>query len=138
MCARIATKNIDYLIMRFSRCSFLFFTQRLILYKSYTLKFRQNLYHFFQIYFEVSSRPYTKFYIKLNIITAFNRIYIIKNHKQLIEFITRFRLYKILITLFSLYNTLAIFQNYINYILYDALDNYYTVYLNNIFIFFKT
>ena len=36
-CTRIATKNHDYLIMGFSRCSFLFFTQRLILYKSYTL-----------------------------------------------------------------------------------------------------
>jgi len=43
-----------------------------------------------------------------------------------------------LVTLFSLYNTLAIFQNYINYILYNALDNYYTVYLNNILIFSKT
>ena len=29
------TKNLDYLIMRFSRCFFLFLTQRLILYKSY-------------------------------------------------------------------------------------------------------
>ena len=42
------TKNHDYLIMRFSRYSLLFFTQRLILYKSYTLRFRQNLYHSFK------------------------------------------------------------------------------------------
>ena len=30
------------------------------------------------------------------------------------------------------------FQNYINYILYNALDNYYTMYFNNIFVFLKT
>ena len=29
------------------------------------------------------------------------------------------------------------FQNYINYVLYNALNNYYTVYLNNIFVFLK-
>jgi len=43
-----------------------------------------------------------------------------------------------LVTLFSLYNAPAIFQNYINYILYNALDDYYTAYLNNILIFSKT
>ena len=30
------------------------------------------------------------------------------------------------------------FQNYINYILYNALNNYYTAYFNNILIFSKT
>jgi len=43
-----------------------------------------------------------------------------------------------LVTLFGLYNALAIFQNYINYILYDVLDNYCIAYLNNILVFFKT
>jgi len=79
-----------------------------------------------------------KFYTKLNIIAAFNRIRIAKGHKWLIVFITRFRLYKMLVTLFSLYNALAIFQNYINHILYNALDDYCTAYLNNILIFSKT
>jgi hypothetical protein len=32
-----------------------------------------------------------------------------------------------LITLFSFYNAPAIFQNYINYILYNILDNYYII-----------
>jgi len=79
-----------------------------------------------------------KFYTKLNIIAAFNRIRIAKGYKWLIAFITRFGLYKMLVTLFSLYNTPAIFQNYINHILYDALDNYYIAYLNDILIFSKT
>jgi hypothetical protein len=40
--------------------------------------------------------------------------------------------------IFSFYNTPATFQNYINYILHNALNNYYIVYLNNILIFLKT
>jgi len=42
-----------------------------------------------------------------------------------------------LVTLFSLYNAPAIFQNYINHVLYNALNNYYTAYLNNVFVFSK-
>ena len=30
------------------------------------------------------------------------------------------------------------FQNYINYILYNALNDYCTAYLNNVFVFLKT
>ena len=30
------------------------------------------------------------------------------------------------------------FQNYINYILYNALNDYYIAYFNNVFIFLKT
>jgi hypothetical protein len=36
----LTTKTSDYLVMRFLYYSFLFFTQCLILYKSYTLKFK--------------------------------------------------------------------------------------------------
>jgi len=43
-----------------------------------------------------------------------------------------------LVTLFGLYNALAIFQNYINHILYNVLDDYYIAYLNDILIFSKT
>ena len=43
-----------------------------------------------------------------------------------------------LIIFFNLYNTSVIFQNYINYTLYNILDNYCTVYFNNILIFFRT
>jgi len=42
-----------------------------------------------------------------------------------------------LVILFSLYNTPATFQNYINYVLYNALNNYCTVYFDNILIFLK-
>jgi len=39
---------------------------------------------------------------------------------------------------FSLYNAPAIFQNYINYVLHNALNNYCTVYLDNVLVFLKT
>ena len=61
-----------------------------------------------------------------------------EGHKWLTEFITQFGLYKTLVILFSLYNVPAIFQNYINYVLHNAFNDYYTVYFNNIFIFLKT
>jgi len=78
-----------------------------------------------------------KYFTKLNIIAAFNRIRIAEGYKWLTAFITRFGLYKILVILFSLYNAPAMFQNYINYILYNALNNYCTAYLNNVLIFLK-
>jgi len=79
-----------------------------------------------------------KYFTKLNIIAAFNQIRIAKGYKWLTVFITRFRLYKILVILFNLYNIPTIFQNYITYILYNALNNYCTAYLNNVLIFLKT
>ena len=39
---------------------------------------------------------------------------------------------------FGLYNAPAIFQNYINYVLHNALNNYCTTYLNNVLVFLKT
>jgi len=43
-----------------------------------------------------------------------------------------------LVILFSLYNAPAIFQNYINYILHNALNDYCTAYFDNVLIFLKT
>jgi hypothetical protein len=71
-------------------------------------------------------------------ITVFNQIQIVEGHEWLTAFITQFRFYKMLVILFSLCNIPAIFQNYINYVLHNALNNYYTVYLDDIFVFLKT
>jgi len=51
----------------------------------------------------------TKYFTKLNIITTFNQIRIAEGYKWLTAFITRFGLYKILVTPFGLYNAPAIF-----------------------------
>jgi len=42
-----------------------------------------------------------------------------------------------LVILFSLCNAPAMFQNYINYVLHNALNNYCTVYLNDVLVFLK-
>jgi len=62
----------------------------------------------------------------------------VEGYKWLTVFITCFSPFKMLVTLFSLYNVPAIFQNYINHVLYNILDNYCTVYFDNILIFFRT
>jgi len=50
-----------------------------------------------------------KYFTKLNVIAAFNQIWIAEGYKWLTAFITRFGLYKMLVTLFSLCNAPAIF-----------------------------
>ena len=57
---------------------------------------------------------YIKIFIKLNIISAFNKFQIKKENKIFIIFHIYFNLFKYLIMLFSLYNGPALFQKYIN------------------------
>ena len=79
-----------------------------------------------------------KFYTKLDVIAAFNRIRIAEGHEWLTAFITRFGLYEMLVTPFGLCNAPATFQNYINHVLHDALDDYCTAYLDDVLVFSKT
>jgi hypothetical protein len=58
-----------------------------------------------------------KYYTKLDIIAAFNKIRITKGHEWKTAFITRFGLFKTTIMPFGLCNILANFQNYINHLL---------------------
>ena len=79
-----------------------------------------------------------QFYTKLDVISAFNRIRIAEGHEWMTAFITRFGLYEMLVTPFGLCNAPATFQNYINQILHDALDQYCTAYLDDVLIYSKT
>ena len=79
-----------------------------------------------------------KYYTKLDVIAAFNRVRIAEGHEWLTAFITRFGLYESLVTPFGLCNAPATFQNYINHILHDALDDYCTAYLDDVLVFSKT
>jgi hypothetical protein len=76
-----------------------------------------------------------KFYTKLDIITAFNRIRITEKQEYLIVFNTRYNLFETLVILFGLSNILVIFQAWINKILYLYLDVFCTVYINNILVY---
>ena len=53
-------------------------------------------------------------------------------------FITRFGLFEMLVTSFGLCNAPATFQNYINHVLHDILDDYCTAYLDDVLVFSKT
>ena len=79
-----------------------------------------------------------KVYNKFDIIIAFNKIRIRKGHKEKTAFLTRYKLYKYIIILFRLYNTLVTFQAFINKTLREYLDNFCTAYLNNILIYSNT
>jgi hypothetical protein len=57
------------------------------------------------------------------------------NSKELITFRTRFEVYIYKVLSFGLTNGPAIYQYYINDILFDYLDDFYTAYLNNILIY---
>ncbi len=77
-----------------------------------------------------------KIFIKLNIISAFNQLWIKEKDEAFIIFCTQFELFKYLVMLFNLCNEFISFQKYINNILYKHLNKFYTVYLNDILIYF--
>ena len=77
----------------------------------------------------------TQYFIKLDVITAFNKLQMIKKDEWLTVFCTHYDLYKYLVMLFELFNVSVSFQNYINDILQDYLDVFCTTYINNILIY---
>ncbi len=80
---------------------------------------------------------WAKIFIKLNIIFAFNRLWIKEKDETLIIFHTQFELFKYLVMLFDLCNESVSFQKYINNILCKHLDKFCTAYLNDILIYFN-
>ncbi len=80
---------------------------------------------------------WTKIFIKLNIISAFNWLWIKEEDEAFIIFCTRFKLFKYLVILFDLCNESVLFQKYINNTLYEHLNKFYTAYLNDILIYFN-
>jgi len=80
---------------------------------------------------------WAKIFIKLNIISAFNRLWIKEEDKVIIVFCTQFELFKYLVMLFNLCNESILFQKYINNILCKHLNKFCTAYLNDILIYFN-
>ena len=78
---------------------------------------------------------WVRIFIKLNIIAAFNRLCIWEGNEALTVFCTYFSLFKYLVMPFDLCNDPASFQNYINDTLWEYLNNFCTVYLNDILIY---
>jgi hypothetical protein len=76
-----------------------------------------------------------KLFTKLDIRQAFHRIRIHPDSEELTTFRTRFRVYKCKVLPFRLTNGLATYQRYMNDVLFNYLDDFYTAYLDNILIY---
>ncbi len=79
---------------------------------------------------------WAKIFIKLNIISAFNQLWIKEENEVFIIFCTQFELFKYLVMLFNLCNESVSFQKYINNTFHEHLNKFYTTYLNDILIYF--
>ena len=78
---------------------------------------------------------WAKIFIKLDIIAAFNRLCIWEEDESPTVFCTHFELFEYLVMLFGLCNGPASFQNYINDTLHKYLNDFCTVYLDDILIY---
>ena len=65
-----------------------------------------------------------KYFIKLNIIVVFNKFRIYFDNKNFTTFIIFLRVYKYRIFLFELINNSTNYQQYINNIFFDYLNNF--------------
>ena len=79
-----------------------------------------------------------KYFTKLDVVLAFNKIRIAKGHEWMTAFITRYGLYKTLVMPFGLINAPITFQTYINKTLHPWLNVFCTVYINDILIYSNT
>ena len=79
-----------------------------------------------------------KFFTKLDIVGAFNRIRIAKGHEWKTAFSTRYGQFECLSMPFGLCNAPATFQSYINDTLREFLDVFCSAYLDDVLIFSDT
>ena len=76
-----------------------------------------------------------KIFMKLNIISAFNRFWIKEEDETFITFCICFNFFEYLIIFFDLCNEPALFQKYINDIFCEYLNKFCTAYLDDILIY---
>ena len=79
-----------------------------------------------------------KFYTKLDIISAFNKLRIKEGDEWKAAFTCRYGLFEPLVLPFGLCNGPASFQSYINHALRGLLDNFCTAYMDDILIYSET
>ena len=79
-----------------------------------------------------------KYFTKLNIVAAFNKIRMAESEKWKTAFRTRYGLFESLIMNFGLCGAPSFFQNYINDIFHEYLNTFCSAYIDDIFIYSKT
>ncbi len=79
-----------------------------------------------------------KHLIQLNIISTFNKLWMHSDSENYTIFIIALEMYKSKVLLFELINDFISFQQYINDVLWDFLNDFCQVYLDDILIYSKT
>ncbi|KAK1912757.1 hypothetical protein P3342_004693 [Pyrenophora teres f. teres] len=80
----------------------------------------------------------SRYFSKVDVIAAFNKIRIKEEHKHLSAFITPYGLYQYTVMPFGMCNSPGTFQAYINDVLHEYLDGFCMAYLDDVIIFSET
>jgi hypothetical protein len=96
---------------------------------------KKDRYPLLLIYETLRNISKAKWFIKLNVIIVFYKLRIAEGDEWKTAFRTRYGLFEWLVTPFRLANAPSIFQKYINYTLWDYLDEFYSTYVNDILIY---
>jgi hypothetical protein len=106
-------------------------------YQKLNVIFKRNKYSLSLIDEIIDKIVSCKHLTRLNIISAFNKLQMHLDNKNYITFITALEAYKYKMLSFKLTNESIFFQQYMNDILWDFLNDFYQVYLDNILIYSK-
>ena len=79
-----------------------------------------------------------KYFTKLDIVAAFNKIRMTENEKWKTVFRIKYGFFEFLIMNFGFCGTPSTFQNYINDILHEYLNIFCSAYIDDVFIYNKT
>jgi len=96
---------------------------------------QKNCYSLSLIYETLQNIRQVQWYSKLNFIVTFHKIQIAAENEWKIAFYMRYKLYEWMMTSFKLLNVSSTFQRYINWVLWDFLNKFCSVYVNDILIF---
>ncbi len=106
-------------------------------YQKLNVIFKRNKYSLLLINKIIDKIMSCKHLIKLNIISAFNKLQMHFDSENYITFITALKAYKYKMLSFKLTNESIFFQQYMNNILWNFLNDFCQVYLNDILIYSK-
>ncbi len=107
-------------------------------YQKLNVIFKRNRYSLSLIDEIIDKIVNCKHLTRLNIISAFNKLWMHLDSKNYIIFITALEAYKYKMLSFELTNESIFFQQYMNDILWDFLNDFCQVYLDDILIYSKT
>ncbi len=107
-------------------------------YQKLNVIFKRNKYSLSLIDEIIDKIVSCKHLTRLNIISAFNKLQMHLDSKNYITFITALKAYKYKMLSFKLTNELIFFQQYMNDILWNFLNDFCQVYLDDILIYSKT